>query len=211
MRTTPLMPVLSALSVALLVASCSGDASATEEGHSGAPEEAATTAEATEAAEAPNAEAPDAEESDDPTRRPPEVSGETVNVVTESGEPIHGPVPVEIWVECDNPEALAANEGHEPAGWPQDWDGEGAMPEPECHADYIEMLKWDQFESFMACWEGEQTSLPYSVEQFATEAELREALWSMSKSRADWPGYEGTCDEQIAQHEAAQGEEGLRG
>lgn len=207
MRNKSLMPCVSALSVALLVSSCAAEATAEEEptpaSDSVDTTSTATESEATEAEEEETAQ--DQEDSDDPTQRPPEVSGETVDVITDSGEMIHGPVPVEIWVECDDPEALAENEGHEPAGWPQDWDGEGAMPEPECHPDYIEMLEWDQFESFHVCWEGEQTSLPYSVEQFETEADLREALWGMSQSRADWPGYEGTCDEQVAQHEEAQG------
>ncbi|WP_022872436.1 hypothetical protein [Nesterenkonia alba] len=205
MRNTALTPALSVLGVALLVASCAAEATPEDE-NAPAADGAETTSAATEDAEEEGeGNSEETEESDDPTKRPPEVSGETVDVITDNGEMIHGPVPVEIWVECDDPEALAENEGHEPAGWPQDWDGEGAMPEPECHPDYIEMLEWDQFESFTACWEGEQTSLPYSVEQFETEADLREALWNMSQSRADWPGYEGTCEEQVAQHEEAGG------
>lgn len=204
MRNRVLAPALSILGVTLLVSSCAAEATPEEES-TPAPEAADTTSSASESEATDLETTEDQEDSDDPTQRPPEVSGETVDVITDSGEMIHGPVPVEIWVECDDPEALAENEGHEPAGWPQDWDGEGAMPEPECHPDYIEMLEWDQFESFHACWEGEQTSLPYSVEQFETEADLREALWSMSQSRADWPGYQGTCEEQVAQHEEAGG------
>lgn len=201
MLSTPWRPVFPLLGVAVLaISACGTDASAADDEPE--PATSATTTATDEVEDTTTS----VEDSNDPTEKAPELSGEmTGEIITADGDNIHGSMPVELWPVCDDPEALAANEGHDPAGWPQDWDGKGAMPELECHPDYIEMLEWDQFDSFMACWEGIQTSAFYSTDQFRTEADLREALWDQSRERAEWPGYEGTCDEQVAQHEAAGG------
>lgn len=152
-----------------------------------------------------DADAPDPAAATDPAHRAPTLSGEmTGPIVTDDGRRMHDSMPVELWVECDDPEAPAANRGHEPAGWPQEWDGEGAMPEPECHPDYIEVLAWEQFDAFTRCWEGPETSAFSDIDQFATEAERREGLWEQSRARAEWPGYEGTCAEQRAQRRQAE-------
>lgn len=91
----------------------------------------------------------------------------------------------ELVVECSDPEALAAHEGNDPAGWPQDWDGEGAMPNPECHPDFIEVHKWDKFEEFHACWEGIETSTAVR-DASMTDADTYRILWDQSRARADW-------------------------
>lgn len=91
----------------------------------------------------------------------------------------------ELVVECSDPEALAASEGHDPAGWPQDWDGEGAMPNPECHPDFIEVRKWGKFEEFHACWEGIETSTAVRTSDM-TDADTYRILWDQSRARADW-------------------------
>lgn len=85
----------------------------------------------------------------------------------------------ELTVECTDQEALAENASHEPAGWPQDWDGEGAMPDPECHPDFIEVHRWDRFDEFHACWEGTETSTAVRTPDM-TDAEAHRILWGQS-------------------------------
>lgn len=96
----------------------------------------------------------------------------------------------ELTVECTDPEALAANEGHEPAGWPQDWDGQGPMPDPECHPDFIEVYAWDRFDEFHSCWEGNETSTAVRSD-WMTDDDANRVLWSQSRARANWEWPEG--------------------
>lgn len=220
MRKFLLTPGLPILGVALLLTSCSTEATPEEEETTGAP---TIAPEATETSAQENAE-----EEGDQTGEPegettPEAQAEHVpyehrggvDAGTIDGEPDFLYVPPEqdqgpmmLHLQCEDEEALAEKEAHnngqQPAGWPQDWDGEGAMPDPLCHPDYLEIQEWEHMESHMACWEGEETSMGFADET-VSQAEGFEILWSQSQARADWPGYEGTCEEQFAQHEKAGG------
>lgn len=98
----------------------------------------------------------------------------------------NGQVP--LWVECTDEAALAANAGHEPAGWPAERQSGEPLPNPLCHPDFIEMLAWDHYDEFMACCEGLQngtTMMPPG----ADDQRVFGALWEASQERADWsPG-----------------------
>ncbi|WP_300343712.1 hypothetical protein [Nesterenkonia sp.] len=145
--------------------------------------EAAPTAE-TAAAPAPTPSPVAAQESEEArassVRTPPEWA-------TAEPDPDRPPgyigVPEEAWVECTDPEAVAQREAHEPAGWPQEWDGEGMMPEPECHPDYVEIVTWEYYNKPCGC-EDLLSTLAYP--ERLSEAELREALWEQSRARAEW-------------------------
>lgn len=39
----------------------------------------------------------------------------------------------EVLTECTDEDALAANAGHQPAGWPAEWEEGEPLPDPECH------------------------------------------------------------------------------
>ncbi|WP_147107653.1 hypothetical protein [Nesterenkonia populi] len=109
-------------------------------------------------------------------------------------------------LECADSAALADKSENnadrdQPVGWPQEWDGTGAMPDPYCHPDYLEIGEWEHLEAHSACWEGDETSTLWRT--FQTDDEVNAYLWKQSQARADWPGYEGTCEEQWAQHEYA--------
>ncbi|MCH8563253.1 hypothetical protein LTI14_08500 [Nesterenkonia sp. YGD6] len=114
-------------------------------------------------------------------------------------------------LHCNDDEALAAkaahNDGAQPAGWPQDWDGSGAMPDPLCHPDYLQIDEWEHLESHFACWEGIETST--LVRGGQSQEEVDQNLWQQSQARADWepnpPG--GTCAEQWAQHDGGDPED----
>lgn len=105
-------------------------------------------------------------------------------------------------LECSDDAALSEkaehNEGSEPAGWPQEWDGTGAMPDPLCHPDYLEIGEWEDFDAHFACWEGIETST--IVGAGMSQEEIDEALWDQSKARAVWEQTPagGTCAEQWA-------------
>ncbi|MBO0596604.1 hypothetical protein I2485_06905 [Nesterenkonia sp. E16_7] len=89
----------------------------------------------------------------------------------------------EVTVECSDPEALAANEGHAPAGWPQGWDETGPMPDPECHPDFIEVRNWEYLEEFEG--EGIETST-LTRSASATDDSVNAQLWEQSLARAEW-------------------------
>ncbi|GAB3192598.1 hypothetical protein [Nesterenkonia suensis] len=97
-------------------------------------------------------------------------------------------------LHCEDEEALAEKAAHngesQPVGWPQDWDGTGAMPDPYCHPDYLEIGEWNDLEAHMACWEGIETSTIGDTGQ--SQDEIDEALWQQSQARANWeqPGIE---------------------
>lgn len=97
----------------------------------------------------------------------------------------------EVRTECTDPEALAANEGHEPAGWPQDWEEGEPLPDPECHPDFIEIYAWDQFDTFFACWEGPETGSMVRTPGMSDQ-DVYDAEWDSSQLRAEWeqPGLE---------------------
>lgn len=105
-------------------------------------------------------------------------------------------------LECSDDAALSKkaehNDGSEPAGWPQEWDGTGAMPDPLCHPDYLEIGEWEDFDAHFACWEGIETST--IVGAGMSQEEIDESLWDQSKARADWEQTPagGTCAEQWA-------------
>lgn len=114
-------------------------------------------------------------------------------------------------LHCEDEEALAQkaerNGEDQPEGWPQDWDGSGAMPDPYCHPDYLEIGEWEHLEAHSACWEGTETST--LVDQGQPQDEINTALWEQSQARADWepnpPG--GTCAEQWAEHDGGEPED----
>lgn len=89
---------------------------------------------------------------------------------------------------CQDEEALAEkaayNDGDQPVGWPQDWDGTGAMPDPYCHPDYLEIGEWEHLEAFVSRWEGIETSTIVDTGQ--SQDEINELLWEQSQARAEW-------------------------
>lgn len=91
----------------------------------------------------------------------------------------------EVTVVCTDSEAQAANEGHDPAGWPQDWNEGEPLPDPECHPDFIEVLSWDRYDEFSACWEGPETSTLVRTADM-TEQDVYHSVWEQSQARADW-------------------------
>ncbi|WP_120005196.1 hypothetical protein [Nesterenkonia muleiensis] len=115
-------------------------------------------------------------------------------------------------LECTNSAALADKDQHnagrdQPVGWPQEWDGSGAMPDPLCHPDYLEIGEWEHLEAHSACWEGDETATLWRT--FQTDDEVNTFLWEQSQARADWepnpPG--GTCAEQWAEHDGGDPED----
>lgn len=112
----------------------------------------------------------------------------------------------ELIVECSDPAALAANEGHEPAGWPAGVASGDPLPDPECHPDFIEVHEWDRFDEFHACFEGPETSTAIRTSDMS-DAEANRILWDQSQARAnwEWPQNEepfwGASDECVALYE----------
>lgn len=95
---------------------------------------------------------------------------------------------VPVWAECTDEAALAANAGHQPAGWPAGHKEGDPLPSPECHPDFIEMLAWEHYDEFMACCEGPPNGTTM-LSPDASEQRVYEALWNVSQERADWsPG-----------------------
>lgn len=93
-----------------------------------------------------------------------------------------------LHLRCEDDDALAEkashNNGNQPAGWPRDWDGTGAMPDPYCHPDYLEIGEWEHLEAFTAVWEGPETSTLGDTGQ--SQAEIDRGLWEQSRARAAW-------------------------
>lgn len=114
-------------------------------------------------------------------------------------------------LHCEDEEALAAkaehNGGEQPVGWPQDWGGEGAMPDPYCHPDYLEIGEWKHLEAHSACWEGIETST--LGDQGQSQDDINEFLWEQSQARAAWQPNPagGTCAEQWAENDGGDPED----
>ncbi|GAA1106600.1 hypothetical protein [Nesterenkonia jeotgali] len=222
MLTRTWMPLLSAAGAALLLSSCAAEAPAAD-----APEaevaEADAQTEATEAdavaAGSTDVEAGDSGAETSPSSQDPdaEFRGGQQIIGGEDGVEFFYIAPEDddgmevVHLYCDDDQALAEkaehNAGSQPAGWPQDWDGSGAMPDPLCHPDYLQIDEWEHLESHSACWEGIETSTLVRAGQ--SQAEIDTALWEQSQARADWapnpPG--GNCAEQWAQHDGGDPED----
>lgn len=91
----------------------------------------------------------------------------------------------ELHAVCTDEAALAANAGHEPAGWPAEREPGDPLPNPECHPDFIEVHEWEHYDTFYACCEGPQTSIAVT-DRNATEQSEFKRLWGQSQSRANW-------------------------
>ncbi|WP_460689946.1 hypothetical protein [Nesterenkonia suensis] len=112
--------------------------------------------------------------------------GDEVEILYLDGEEGAG---VEVHhLHCEDADALAEKAQHngesQPAGWPQDWDGEGAMPDPYCHPDYLEVGEWEDLEAFTSAWEGIETSTLNDLGQ--SQDEVNVVLWEQSQARANW-------------------------
>lgn len=228
MLKTSWMPAVSVLGAALLLSSCAAgvpvaddadaevgpqeDQSASSSGESA--ETVAGTVDSKvddEGIDASDASAPRTQDDDAVLRGGQQIIGgsDGVEFFYISPEEDDGVEVVHLY--CDDDEALAAkaehNDGAQPAGWPQEWDGSGAMPDPLCHPDYLQIDEWEHLESHSACWEGIETST--LVRSGLSQEEVDEDLWRQSQARADWapnpPG--GTCAEQWAQHDGGDPED----
>lgn len=110
-----------------------------------------------------------------------------------------------LHLHCEDSAMLEAKEEHngesQPEGWPQEWGGDGAMPDPYCHPDYLEIGEWEHLEAHSACWEGTETSTLGDHGQ--PQDEIDQFLWEQSQARADWEPNPagGTCAEQWAEHD----------
>lgn len=211
MRNKDWTRALSTLGVALLVSSCTADTTASDSGSAPSPSETAGAIADASVEEAAPPEA-DVEPSDDREFRPSQqiIAGENdVEIRYLPGEDGAG---IEVHhLHCEDSEALAEkaeyNGDRQPEGWPREWDGTGAMPDPYCHPDYLEIGEWEHLEAHSACWEGLETST--LVDGGQPQDEINESLWEQSQARAAWepnpPG--GTCSEQWAEHEGGDPED----
>lgn len=211
MRNTIWRPVIAFLGVAFLISSCAADTDTAEDEPTSSPSETAEVV--NQASEEPaSALDTESESSEDREFRPSQqiIAGpEGVEIRHLSGEDGAG---VEVHhLHCEDPDALGEKAEHngdsQPEGWPQDWDGEGAMPDPYCHPDYLEIGEWEHLEAHAACWEGTQTSTLGDEGQ--PQDEINKFLWQQSQARANWepnpPG--GTCAEQWAEHRGGEPED----
>lgn len=210
MRNTTWTPIVAMLGAALLASSCTADTPASDSEPTPSTSESLTAA--AEMSEG-NTGAFDAESepSDDREFRPSQqlMGGEEVEVRYLPGEEGAG---FEVHhLHCEDQDALDEkaehNSGGQPVGWPQEWDGAGAMPDPYCHPDYLEIGEWEHLEAHSSCWEGIETST--LGDQGQPQDEINKFLWEQSQARADWepnpPG--GTCAEQWAEHEGGEPED----
>lgn len=203
------IPVFPALGAALLLASCAaGDPTVEdteEEPASSAGESEEVAAAAGDADLAAPAAAPDPEDAQAnyPGGQQLIIGTDGVEFFYISAEEDEGDEVFHLY--CQDDEALAAkaahNDGAEPAGWPQDWDGTEAMPDPLCHPDYLQIDEWEDLEAHSACWEGTETSTLVRTGQ--SQEEVDEQLWLQSQARADWEQNPagGSCAEQWAANE----------
>lgn len=129
-----------------------------------------------------------AEPAEDRVFRPSQqiFGGEDVEIRYLDGEEGAG---VEVHhLHCEDEDALAEKAQHngesQPVGWPQDWDGEGAMPDPYCHPDYLEIGEWEDLEAFASRWEGTETST--LADHGQSQDEINRFLWEQSQARANW-------------------------
>lgn len=181
-----LIPAMSAAAALVLLPSCASDQPATESSSadaSAAGQELASSS--NEAADAAEEDAADSQDAAAPDLSPEEARNSEV-----------------AHLECSDDAALAEkaehNDGAQPIGWPQEWDGTGAMPDPLCHPDYLEIGEWEDFDAHFACWEGIETST--LVGAGLSQEEIDEFLWEQSQARAEWEQIPagGTCAEQWA-------------
>ncbi|WP_044494651.1 hypothetical protein [Nesterenkonia massiliensis] len=112
--------------------------------------------------------------------------GQKINIVHLDGEAGAG---VEVHhLRCDDADSLAHkaahNAGGQPVGWPQEWNGQGVMPDPYCHPDYLEIGEWEHLEAFASVWEGIETSTLAEAGQ--PQDEINQFLWQQSQARAAW-------------------------
>ncbi|MBE1524110.1 hypothetical protein [Nesterenkonia lutea] len=195
------IPSLSTIGAAVLVSSCAADASTSDDESAPRPSETAEVVAESTAEDAAPAQAVDSDA--------PYLGGQRIIASQEGVEFIEISPEEDEGVEvhhllCDDAEALAEkaehNDGAQPLGWPQEWDGSGTMPDPLCHPDYLEIREWENLDAHSACWEGTETSTLARGGQ--SREEIAEFLWQQSQARADWepnpPG--GTCAEQWAEH-----------
>lgn len=85
-------------------------------------------------------------------------------------------------ITCTDSEAIEANEGHEPAGWPQSWSEGQELPDPECHPDFIELGSWEHYHDSCMHPQAHGTVVPGSM----TEHDYRAAVWEASEIRSWW-------------------------
>lgn len=202
MRNTTWTHGLAFLGAGLLISSCAADADSQSQSTPSTTESVEAAAEMSE--DSTGAFDAEAESSEDREFRPSQqlMIGEEIEVRYLPGE--EGAAMEVHHLHCEDQEALDAkaehNDGGQPTGWPQEWDGVGAMPDPYCHPDYLEIGEWEHLEAHAACWEGIETSTLGDEGQ--PQDEINKFLWEQSQARADWqpnpPG--GTCAEQWADH-----------
>lgn len=152
-----------------------------------------------------------AEPSEDRVFRPSQqiIAGEGVEIRYLSGE--EGAGEEVHHLHCEDEDALDEKAEHngesQPKGSPQDWDGSGAMPDPYCHPDYLEIGEWEHLETHSACWEGTETST--LVDDGQSQDEINAFLWDQSQARADWEPQPsgGTCAEQWAENDGGDPED----
>lgn len=196
MRHKPLTSLLSTLGVALLVSSCAGGSSAAE----GEPTPSPSETSETPAGASDDSEVEATEEVTswyEPeggmvyTRVGEEVETTPVEEIDDFDPADYEELRGEIvsHLECADEEALEAKAEHnadreQPVGWPQKWDGDGSMPDPLCHPDYLEIGEWVHFEEFNAAWEGDETSNIWRT--YHTDDEINVLLWEQSQARAEW-------------------------
>lgn len=115
-------------------------------------------------------------------------------------------------IMCSDGEALRANEGHEPAGWPTSVAEGEDLPDPECHPDFIELPTWEHYHS--TCMHpqahgtlGTDEDLERSGQDPMSEQERWEREWEASEIRSWWTppvegepclGHDGGADQESA-------------
>lgn len=92
---------------------------------------------------------------------------------------------------CTDGEALRANEGHQPAGWPSGIAEGEDLPDPECHPDFIELPTWEHYHS--NCMHprahgtlGTDEDLERAGQAPMSEQERWAAEWEASEIRSWW-------------------------
>lgn len=105
-------------------------------------------------------------------------SGGTASQEDGTGEAAGAPDPV----TCTDPAAIEANAENTPAGLPAGWAEGEALPDPECHPDYIELSGWEYEDSTCMDPIAHGTVDPRGL----SEEEYRAAEWEASEARATW-------------------------
>lgn len=208
-------PMLSTFGAALLISSCAAEApavdSAAEDPASSPTIETVAGTGDTEIQDGPDAAESGGTENDAVHRGGQQlvIGPDDVEFLTVSAEDDDG---TEVFhLDCRDDDALAVkaehNDGAQPVGWPQEWDGSSAMPDPLCHPDYLEIEEWEDLEAHTACWEGIETST--LVRGGQSQEEVDRDLWRQSQARADWKQSPsgGTCAEQWAENDGGDPED----